>query len=313
MSENFSPAEPKTKSSEIRTDDFLARLRDVTLGGSASRPARPSETLQSACRPTDDSSFSRDFLKYRSQIQRELGKQVAGIQSVPTFRAAAPATSAARPQASSQSVSAPTPSLATPALNLRPCANPYTPCQPFRTNFSVSAAPNALPEAFQTRCEPAAASANGSASVSANVSANTPASVSANVSTNTPASISADASANAPAAKRASEPNSGNPFAKLVSPRQEVRKTSNISERVGISETSASGNPMASVSGWLASIRCFGVLGIVTGTGLTAFSAGTASGTHELTALGISLLISGAAMFASVGFFQAFRQAPNQL
>lgn len=78
--------------------------------------------------------------------------------------------------------------------------------------------------------------------------------------------------------------NRENPFAKIS--RKGSGAASGLSQKPG---------------GWIMSTSCFGVLGIVCGGLLAAWSILSGSGTHSMTALGLSLTISGILMFISVG------------
>jgi len=64
---------------------------------------------------------------------------------------------------------------------------------------------------------------------------------------------------------------------------------------------------LRNLNGWLASLSCFGILGFLCGSSLTAWSTLSGSGTHSLTSIGLSLTISGLLMFILVGFYQTIR------
>ena len=89
--------------------------------------------------------------------------------------------------------------------------------------------------------------------------------------------------------------NRENPFAKMS--RKSAQLTSKLSQKMG---------------GWLMSTSCFGILGLVCGGSLTAWSLLAKSGSHSMTALGLSLTISGLLMLVLVGICQTVLHTSGQ-
>ncbi len=250
MRDNFSSSNSGVKSSFDSTDKFIAQLRNVTIGGT-SRPApmieeKVSSSLSSIAQSTDENCYSREFLKYRSQIQRELSREVAGVSNSET-------SFGAKTDFVSQVDSARwNPSMVEKndrmkveekfSSQTRPCANPYVSNRELPSMLGIEETQEA----------------------------------------------------------KISEPvfmkTTGNPYTELVNARQ--KKIVQKSEKMEMSGVVR--------NGWLWNLRCFGVLGVITGICMATFSIFSATGTHQLTAMGFSLCASGVAMFTVLGALQAF-------
>lgn len=89
--------------------------------------------------------------------------------------------------------------------------------------------------------------------------------------------------------------NHENPFAKMS------RKPSNLTSKLA-----------SKLCGWMTSASCFGILGLVCGGSLTAWSFLARSGSHSMTALGLALTISGLSMLVLVGICQTALHTSGQ-
>ncbi|MBE6425233.1 MAG: hypothetical protein E7029_04460 [Planctomycetaceae bacterium] len=289
--------------------EFLARLQKVTLDGSRSVPV-PSESLQNACRPADNSNFSRDFMNYRSKIKQELRR---GMTS--------------EPGSHSENVKRETPSLTIPSwpavrsqTGVVRKGNPYvseppvySACRNLETGLSRNSGTAGEETVNSSGTQYAAALVSRTAAAaererflrSEAAQAFIPPESSSGPLTETisethaPSSSASLAFQNVPAEEEKTNtvqsmaPNEGNPFGKLLAGKSSEKKST---------PSAASRRTV----GWLANLRCFGILGLVCGGAVTGCAVNSAVPSHEFTALGISLLIAGVAMFASVGFLQAF-------
>lgn len=317
----------RNRSSEqtLQSGDFLARLRKVSLDGSRNVPA-PSENLQKACRPADNSNFSRDFMNYQSKIKQELRR---GISS-----AAGTAREGGQKDGASVLVSGKT-SARVSAVFVRK-GNPYVSEPPVYSasqdwetetarNSPISSRPSEdsagvqfaasvvsrtaaaaererflnsdAAQAFIPPSRPFAPVSESVSSCSEGHSVVQEAgSAAALLETSSALSTSVQNLSNEekkPSAVHFTAPNEGNPFGKLLAGKEPERRSMPSAANEGL-------------AGWFASIRCFGILGLVSGGAVVGCAANTSAPAHEFTALGISLLIAGVAMFASVGFLQAF-------
>ncbi len=89
--------------------------------------------------------------------------------------------------------------------------------------------------------------------------------------------------------------NQENPFVKMS--RKGSRLTSGLSKKLG---------------SWLKNTSVFGILGLVCGGSLTAWSLLAGSGSHSMTALGLSLTISGLLMLVLAGICQTALHTSGQ-
>ncbi len=89
--------------------------------------------------------------------------------------------------------------------------------------------------------------------------------------------------------------NQENPFAKIA--RQRSNLTSKLSQNL---------------RSWMKSTSCFGVLGAICGGSLVAWSLLARTGSHSMTALGLSLTISGVSMLILVGICQTVIRTSGQ-
>lgn len=317
----------RNRSSEqtLQSGDFLVRLRNVSLDGSRNVPA-PSETLQKACRPADNSNFSRDFMNYQSKIKQELRRGISsdagtvredgqkdGTSSLISGKTSArvsaafvrkgnpyvsepPVYSASRDWETEMSQNSPissTPSEESAGAQFAASVVSRTAAAAERERFLNS-------DAAQAFIPPRRAFAPVSESVSScsvcrSAIQETGSSASV-LETSSASSTSAQNLSNEekkPSAVHFTAPNEGNPFGKLLAGKEPERRSMPSAANEGL-------------AGWFASIRCFGILGLVSGGAVVGCAANTPAPAHEFTALGISLLIAGVAMFASVGFLQAF-------
>lgn len=256
-------------------DEFLARLRGVTLSAPA-RDAAANLTLQNLKRTTDESNFSMDFLRYRSKIQRELGRGYETLSAAPSCdsnpvsesykpvsESFNPVSEPYKPVSVSETEERKTVAEPASASNAfpRPSANPYDSVRPYSMVQPVYAsvyAENTAPAVQQTQIIQESVTAKKSASVSE------------------------------------MKTNANNPFAQLLTP-----PVSQTSGNAAMQSAVPAQNSL--LAPWLASARCFGVLGVLTGLGTVIFSIYSSAGTHNLTALGLSLLLSGVSMFAAAG------------
>lgn len=328
------------------TDDFLARLHGVSMAAPGRTPVSDL-SLQTLRRATDENSFSRDFLKYRSKIQRELGRgfetpsgtasasgttsasgTVSGAVSA-SGTASAFRTVSASPVPGSSAGAAVFSSASSAVLESsaaaegRRIAGKYSentnPARNPEPNLNPASSRNSVPyDEIHSENRIPRPSANPYDSVR-------PYSISGGNSTNyepnpnltpaygqnpaltpalTPAlnpvfSQNSNTTQNTQVPAQTSAVNGGNPFAQLLAPASASRQNG------GNALTSASSEPENSgLAPWLTSARCFGILGITTGLGTSLFSVYSTSGTHNLTALGLSLLVSGIMMFALTGLLQ---------
>ncbi len=242
-------------------DEFLARLRGVTLSAPA-RDAAANLTLQNLKRTTDESNFSMDFLRYRSKIQRELGRGYETLSAAPSCDSNT-VSEPYKPVSVSETEERKTVAEPASASNAfpRPSANPYDSVRPYSMVQPVYAsvyAENTAPAVQQTQIIQESVTAKKSASVSE------------------------------------MKTNANNPFAQLLTP-----PVSQTSGNAAMQSAVPAQNSL--LAPWLASARCFGVLGVLTGLGTVIFSIYSSAGTHNLTALGLSLLLSGVSMFAAAG------------
>ncbi len=277
---------------ETSSSDFFTRLRNVSFNPDQLQiqtPTAPSETLRSVCRPADETNFAKDFLKYRSKIQVILNKNVAGVQNSPAPRSGRNFQSYGA--ASSETVPVLKNCEALPLSQRRSANVDYFDSQrrsanaDFSDNRNVSAVqPLNSPVSFQTP-----SFQNSERTFADDLpQADDPRE-----------EIQAEKAVAVAESPRKDRPIQfgNNPFARLSDDRKQEKKNERIS-----------GN---SQRGWLSNILSFGILGLISGVGLLLFSLNSDSGNHQLTALAISLLLSGVSMFASVGLFQVFRFNSN--
>ena len=287
------------EAAETPSSDFFTRLRNVSMKPNASSiqmNAVPSDSLRSVCRPADETNFAKDFLKYRSKIQQVLNRSVVGVQD----SAAVSLGNSSRNFA-----------VLTSALNAAKNVNEEA---SFR-RYPVSGGCGNISEGYsQAAYAPIQNTPIGNApfqdSSDKNISdRDIPFQSSGQLSEEVLPYSGEKTAENAAKNSDNREVQSkkggaiqlgNNPFAQLTAGTEK--------------ETHGKqGSAISSVEGWLSSIRCFGVLGLVSGMGLILYSLNAASGNHQMTELGISLLVSGISMFTAVGFFQAFRSAPAKV
>lgn len=302
MRENFSSSAPDIKDVLASADNFVAQLRNVTMKGNT-RPVsmgneKKSSIFQaSASQPTEESHYSRDFLKYRSQIQRELSRGVSGVSKSEMTLPSQSSTEQWKPTVSAVSTVS---TLQTERKNQN--------CLEHRVSSRNEYSLESRPDSQVGNPLPIYKKGNPYVSNSAMPSV---------LSTSQQAQV-----ARKPEIKKESNPQSqnelvqdqksefvstgNNPFTKLVNTQQ--KKTMEKSGILNDSHNSANSNTLPYFrSGWLWNLRCFGTLGMVTGISMATFSTFSEAGTHQLTAMGLSLCISGFAMFATLGLCQALR------
>lgn len=352
MSEKFSGMSAQG-AGETASSDFFTRLRSVSLDSNrrpVRATAAPSETLRSVCRPADESNFAKDFLKYRSKVQLILNQSVAGVQASTASRSGgklrdfgASSSEIASASTNSELASASrtrsgdgdfsdewnvsglrdsNPGVLNPDLS-NPGVSFQTPSFQSQTSQSQAFQASSFPgRSIETSSFPGASSSSSlpDSSFQTPLSQAPARRDSEQAIAESLPQVEAFGSG-APAENVAVEETSrkdrpiqfgNNPFAQLTAAPTKERAREKGKEKTNEKgQGRVAGNSKG--GGWISSILSFGVLGLVSGAGLLSFSLNSSYGNHQLTALGISLLISGAAMFASVGLSQAFRLNSNAL
>ncbi|MDO4629495.1 MAG: hypothetical protein Q4C70_09960 [Planctomycetia bacterium] len=327
MTEKFSSSHLRTQNGFSGADDFVAQLRNVSFSGAQKpmqrvsekvSPIKSSMSCQSVNQPTESclrpnnsglnnaevsgagttsvmegSHFSREFLKYRSQIQRELNRNIPNVTTVsretPSANMAEIRTFSATPSVSS-SVSQPSlPRVSTSTVSsvkeFQRITKPVTRPAPIQVApVRESANPYVSNSTFQSVLS------ENSSTVAENIPTQEKAE----------ANLMETETVTVKNIEMETEMGGNNPFTKLVNTRRE--KKSGMLREMKKKDFS-----LASRHSWVANLRCFGTFGIVFGIGMALFSIFSATGTHQLTAMGFSLAISGVAMFATAGSLLAFQ------